>query len=137
MTGNARAVFRFAEDRASVEGGVLEPQHILYGLAEHWGSVAACVLKPLGISAEQISEQVPLVPSASERATEVVWSESVRALVEQASAESRSLAHHYVGTEHLLLALARLERGVVAEVFVRLGILYEAVRRGTRDLLGA
>lgn len=135
-TGNARAVFRHADERARAEGGVLEPQHILYGLTAHWVGVAACVLKRLGISAEWLSDQVPLAPGGSGRAAAAVWGESVRALVKQARAESRSLAHNYVGTEHLLLALARLDSGTVAEVFGRLGVRYEAIREGTRDLLG-
>jgi ATP-dependent Clp protease ATP-binding subunit ClpC len=137
MTDNARAVFRRAEERARAEGGVLEAQHILRGLAAHRAGVAVVVLlHEVEIPIDRIAELLPLAPVASERSAEVVWSDSVRALVEQARAESESLAHPYVGTEHLLLALARIDSGVVADVFGRLGIRYEVVRRGVCELLG-
>lgn len=137
MTDNARAVFRRAEGFARTEGGVLEAQHILRGLAAHRAGVAVVVLlHDVEIPIERISEQLPLANAGTGSAAEVVWGDSIRALVEQARAESRSLSHLYVGTEHLLLALARLDSGVVADVFGRLGVRYEAVRQGVCELLG-
>src|SRR5260221_8226052 len=45
------------------------------------------------------------------------------------------MGHHYLGTEHLLLALVRQSEGVAIDVLKRLGISPEEVRRQTRRVL--
>ena len=55
------------------------------------------------------------------------WSAAARAALDRAVAEARELGHHHVGTEHALLALARADHGVAAEVLARLGVTRERV----------
>jgi len=45
------------------------------------------------------------------------------------------MGHHYIGTEHLLLGLVRLDEGVAIDVLRRLGITPEQIRRQTRRVL--
>jgi hypothetical protein len=49
--------------------------------------------------------------------------------LELARQEAPRLHHGFVGTEHVLLALLALEEGVVPNVFKRMGVEREAVRR--------
>ncbi|MFZ2880509.1 MAG: ATP-dependent Clp protease ATP-binding subunit, partial [Phototrophicaceae bacterium] len=49
--------------------------------------------------------------------------------------EARRMGHHYIGTEHLLLALVRQPEGTAIEVLRRLGITPEEVRRQTNNVL--
>jgi ATP-dependent Clp protease ATP-binding subunit ClpC len=48
--------------------------------------------------------------------------------------EARRLGHHYIGTEHILLALVRVE-GVAMDVLRRLGVTPDQIRRQTRRVL--
>ncbi|MGI6705922.1 MAG: ATP-dependent Clp protease ATP-binding subunit [Clostridia bacterium] len=58
-----------------------------------------------------------------------------RALV-YAQEEARSLGHNYVGTEHLLLGLLRVEEGAAAKVLKGLGVDTERVRAKVVELVG-
>jgi hypothetical protein len=67
-----------------------------------------------------------------------------RNVLSLAQEESQRLNHNYIGTEHLLLGLVRIEKGVSATVFKNLGVELEKVRsvvefiigRGDRIVLG-
>jgi ATP-dependent Clp protease ATP-binding subunit ClpC len=45
------------------------------------------------------------------------------------------MGHHYIGTEHLLLGLMRLNEGVAIDVLRKLGVTPEQIRRQTRRVL--
>jgi ATP-dependent Clp protease ATP-binding subunit ClpA len=55
--------------------------------------------------------------------------------VEFATEEARNLKHNFVGTEHLLLGLLRVQEGVAAQVLTRLGLKLEEVREEIVNLL--
>jgi hypothetical protein len=55
------------------------------------------------------------------------WTADARAALDRAVRESAELGHDFVGTEHVLLALATAERGVAAEVLVGLGVTGERI----------
>jgi hypothetical protein len=50
------------------------------------------------------------------------WTPDVRRALDTAGQEARGLDHDYIGTEHVLLALAGAETGVAAEVLRALGV---------------
>ena len=50
------------------------------------------------------------------------WTPDVRRTIDDAGQEARALGHDYIGTEHVLLALAGTEHGVAAAVLRDLGI---------------
>jgi hypothetical protein len=56
--------------------------------------------------------------------------------VELAEEEARGLGHNYVGTEHLLLGLAREGEGVAARALARLNVDADAVRREIEAAIG-
>ena len=45
-----------------------------------------------------------------------------KASIELAVQEARSLGHHYLGTEHLLLGLLREEAGLASQVLLKSGV---------------
>ena len=55
-------------------------------------------------------------------------------VLEYAVEEARHLGHHYIGTEHILLGLVRVE-GSAMEVLRRLGVSADQIRRQTRRVL--
>jgi hypothetical protein len=56
------------------------------------------------------------------------FTERARKAVVLAQEEARSFRHDYIGTEHLLLGLLRVEEGMAARVLATLGITVEGVR---------
>jgi hypothetical protein len=59
-----------------------------------------------------------------------------RDVVVHAQEEARALGHSYIGTEHLLLGLLRVEEGVAALALGRLGITLDAVRAEVERVIG-
>ena len=56
------------------------------------------------------------------------FTEPARQVVVYAQDEARSLKHNYIGTEHLLLGLLRVEDGLALRVLASLGVDLEEVR---------
>lgn len=50
--------------------------------------------------------------------------------------EGRRMNHNYVGTEHLLLGILRVEEGVAYEVLTELGLTLDKVRQAVEILIG-
>ncbi|MCI0459767.1 MAG: hypothetical protein L0Z62_22685 [Gemmataceae bacterium] len=55
------------------------------------------------------------------------FSDQARRALRRAEEEARRLWHEYVGTEHLLLALAREDAGLAAQVLAGLGVSWQAI----------
>ena len=63
------------------------------------------------------------------------FTEAVRRVLAGAREESRRLGHEYVGTEHLLLALTRLESGPVMTVVERAGSNMTSIRASVESIV--
>src|SRR5258706_2136789 len=63
------------------------------------------------------------------------FTDRARQVVVLAQEEARALDHNYIGTEHLLLGLIRIDEGVAARALLSLGILPDALRKEIRQLI--
>ena len=57
------------------------------------------------------------------------FTDRARQVVKEAQEEARRLGHHYIGTEHLLLAILSLDGGIARNVLVDAGISAKTVRQ--------
>jgi ATP-dependent Clp protease ATP-binding subunit ClpA len=64
------------------------------------------------------------------------FTDRARRVIVLAQEEARLLGHDYIGTEHLLLGLAREGQGVAAKVLEVLGIGLEALRSQVQEVIG-
>ena len=64
------------------------------------------------------------------------FTEPARQVVVLAQEEARALGHNYIGTEHILLGLLRVEGGVAAQVLEFLGTRLEEVRGKVVRIVG-
>jgi ATP-dependent Clp protease ATP-binding subunit ClpA len=64
------------------------------------------------------------------------FTDRARRVVVLAQEEARLLNHNYIGTEHLLLGLAREGQGVAAKALEVLGIRLEAIRSQVEEIIG-
>jgi len=137
FTQRARRVLSIAHQEAErAQSNNIGTEHLLLGLMEEDGGVAGRVLRELGMTVDRVREVVKRVsgPSSSFDPNHVELSMDTQQVLEHAVEEARRLGHHYIGTEHILLGLVRVE-GSAMEVLRRLGVTAEQIRRQTRRVL--
>ena len=64
------------------------------------------------------------------------FSERARRVLTIAQEEARQMNHSYIGTEHILLGLAREEEGVAAKVLTNLGVSLSKIRSAVEFISG-
>jgi excisionase family DNA binding protein len=126
-----------AEEAQHFQHKSIGPEHILLGLLREGEGVGAKVLANLGIEITQVRQQLEANFIAGEPAEsgELGLTPSAKKVIELAVLEARSLNHHFVGTEHLLLGLIREGEGSAALVLSSLGLQLEQVRTETLRVL--
>jgi len=115
-------------------------EHILLGIAKEGSGVGATVLKNMDVDIKKLRVEVEkLVKPRPDKVDMGKLPQTPRAkkVIEYAREEAKSLNHHYVGTEHLLLSLTREREGTSFQVLINLGINPEDVRYEVLSLLGA
>ena len=137
FTQRARRVLSLAHQAAErLQQNTIGTEHLLLGLVEEDGGVAGRVLRDLGLEPERIQEMVEKVSGVGDyRGGKIDLSSGTQEVLEYAIDEARRMGHHYIGTEHLLLGLVRLEEGAAVEVLRKLGVTAEQIRRQTRRVL--
>ena len=133
MTDRAQAALFAAGREANALGhNYVGTEHLLLGVLDPKRGVAAQVLTEMKITRKAVRERVAAsVPSLPARtaATPGPYTPRATQCVTAATSEALSLGHNYVGTEHLLLALAAESDGLAASVLTELGTNYDRLRR--------
>ncbi len=136
-------------------------EHILLGLAHNPESKASQILRSVGIKLDdlrvhtiQVTTQVGSRAGSSSGgavATSVAairsrhteqrthfekFTERARKALSLAQEEAQHLQHNYIGTEHLLLGLAREKEGVAGKVLAQLGVSLSDVRTSVGSIIG-
>ncbi len=140
FTDRSRKVMALANQEAQrFNHEYIGTEHILLGLIKEGSGVGANVLKNLGVDFAGIRAEVgKLVKPGPDKCLMGKLPQTLQAkqVIEFAIQEARSLNHNYVGTEHLLLGLLRVQDDVAAQILANLGLTPEACRRELVDLLG-
>ena len=136
FTQRARRVLALAHQEAeSAHQGLIGTEHLLLGLLTEDGGVAGRVLRELGLETERVREMIQRVSGEGRyESGKIELAPDTQLVLEYAIEEARKMGHHYIGTEHLLLGLVRSE-GAAMEVFKKLGVTPDQVRRQTRRVL--
>lgn len=138
FTQRGRRVLSLAQEAAEkLQHNYIGTEHLLLGLMREEGGVAGRVLRELGLEQNRVEELVKRLTRASTTTTVTALdlSPGTKRVLELAVDEARRMGHHYIGTEHLLLGLARQSEGVAVEVLRRLAISPEEIRRKIRRIL--
>ncbi|MCX6066968.1 MAG: ATP-dependent Clp protease ATP-binding subunit [Chloroflexi bacterium] len=137
FTQRARRVLSLAHQEAErAHHSLIGTEHLLVGLIEEEGGVAGRVLREMGLEPERVREMVMRLTGEGKNppGEKIELSNDTQQVLEFAVDEARRLGHHYIGTEHLLLALVRTE-GTAMEAMRRLGLTPDEIRRQTRRVL--
>ncbi|GEM_PF-2560461 len=132
MTDRTRDVLALAEDEArSFNHGYVGTEHILVALSRRSDAVSAKVLENLGVDTDALRAQMrTLFKPGSEPSGAGKLPQTPRAkqALKRAVDEARSLGHDYIGTEHLLLALAKDRESVATQMLHGLGLTTPQIR---------
>jgi ATP-dependent Clp protease ATP-binding subunit ClpA len=130
FTDQARQSIQRANEQAQRCGHEwVGTEHILLGLLDQ-ESVAVVVLTGAGVDQRKVRSDIERIVRTRAVCVSGTLPQTPRAkkVLEYAIAEARSLRHHAVGTQHLLLGLLREGEGVAAHVLINLGLRLEHVR---------
>jgi ATP-dependent Clp protease ATP-binding subunit ClpB len=147
LTEKAQDVVRQAQSTAQRQGhSQIEAEHLAVGLLEQEGGVASRALEKAGASPATLLERLrqavsrlPRVSGSGAQSGQVYISSRANEVFTNAETEAQAMKDEYVSVEHLLLALASLKDGPVAEALRSAGVTREklleavaAVRGGQR-----
>jgi ATP-dependent Clp protease ATP-binding subunit ClpC len=139
FTERARQVVVLAQEEArALEHNYVGTEHILLGLLREEEGLAARTLDSLGVVIEPVRAQVARIVGTGEEVTsgQIPFTPRAKKVLELALREGLTLGHNYIGTEHILLGLARENSGVAARILLDQGVDGERIRAAVIDLLG-
>jgi ATP-dependent Clp protease ATP-binding subunit ClpC len=131
FTERARQVVVLAQDEArGLRHNYIGTEHILLGLLREEEGLAARVLESLEVSVEEVRVQVRRVIGEGEEVAtgQIPFTPRAKKVLELSLKEALAMSHNYIGTEHILLGLARENEGVAARILLELGASAEKVR---------
>jgi len=138
FTDRARRVVVLAQEEARLLlHGWIGTEHILLGLLAEDGGIARRALDSLGVHAESVREEIRrIVPPGEEPPTgHVPFTPRAKKVLELSLREALALGHNYIGTEHILLGVAREGEGVAAQVLAGRGAGLDRVRQQVLRLM--
>jgi ATP-dependent Clp protease ATP-binding subunit ClpC len=136
----ARQVVVLAQDEArALEHNYIGTEHLLLGLIREEEGVAARVLASLRVTLGEARNRVrQLIGTGEEvRTGQIPFTPRAKKILELSLKESLSLRHEFIGTEHILLGLAREGEGVANQILLELGADSNAIRNAVFAELGA
>ena len=141
FTDRARKVLSLANEEAyRYHHDGVGTEHLLLGLMSEWEGVGARVLNRLQVQPSDVRAQIETLHPVGEQPVgdgQLGMAQQGKASLELAVQEARSLGHHYLGTEHLLLGLLREEEGLASQVLLKSGVTLEKARELVKQLLAS
>jgi len=131
FTERARQVVVLAQEEArALKHNYIGTEHILLGLLREEEGLAARALESLDITVERVRAQVVRIVGSGEEVTssQIPFTPRAKKVLELALREALSLGHNYIGTEHILLGLARENEGVAARILLDFDADSEKIR---------
>jgi len=137
FTQRARRVLSIAHQEAErMRHSYIGTEHLLLGLMLEEGGVAARVLRELGLEINRVQEIIErLTGLGQSKTSRPELSTGMQKVLELALEQARTLDHHYIGVEHLLLGLVEYNEGVAIDALGKMGVTPEQIRRQTQRIL--
>ena len=115
-------------------------EHILLALLQQQAGLVSDILKGLDVDIEAARQQIIATLEKSPKVTyetpQIYATPRIARLIEAASAEADRLKDEFIGTEHLLIAMAGEQEGEAAKILKRFGIDQEKVYGALQKIRG-
>jgi hypothetical protein len=138
FTARARSALRAGGEAARLLGhNYVGTEHMLLGLFEPAGSLAARMLDEAAMTRGTVEERILLVTPRKPALTgdDPPFTPRARACIERAVSEAIALGHNYVGTEHILLALCGDPESLATKILTDLDADHARFRARTIEIL--
>ena len=116
-------------------------EHILLALLQQESGLVGSILQELKVDVEAVRQQVLAVLEKSAKvayeAPQIYATPRIAQLVEVAAAEANRLKDEFIGTEHLLIAIAGEQKGEAVDILKRFNIDQEKVYRALQNIRGS
>jgi ATP-dependent Clp protease ATP-binding subunit ClpC len=137
FTERARQVVVLAQDEARLlRHGYIGTEHLLLGLFREEEGIAARVLESFA-TVEEVRGQVVRIVGQGNGVTsgQIPFTPRAKQVLELALREALSIGHNYIGTEHVLLGLARENDGVAMQILRDFDADAEKIREAVLGVL--
>ena len=111
------------------------PEHVLLALAKGEGDAARAMLEELGVDLAKHANDIQIQQEQLRTGLSTLYS-GVSELFARANEEAGTLGHNYLGTEHLLLGLLRLDGQYCQRFLNGLGVDIDVARSALAKLFG-
>ncbi|MFC1897444.1 ATP-dependent Clp protease ATP-binding subunit [Chloroflexota bacterium] len=115
-------------------------EHILLSLLQQQAGLVGNILKELGVDIETVRQQILATleksPKVAYEASQIYATPRIARLLEVAEAEADRLKDEFIGTEHLLIAMASEQKGEAASILHHFGIDQEKVYSALQNIRG-
>jgi ATP-dependent Clp protease ATP-binding subunit ClpC len=134
----ARQVVVFAQEEArALNHNYIGTEHLLLGLLRQEDTLAARALALLDVTVEKVRAQVGRIIGLGDEvgAGQIPFTPRTKKVLELSLREAVALGHNTIGTEHVLLGLARENEGVASQILLDFGADAETVRNQVVGML--
>ena len=115
-------------------------EHILLALLEQQSGLTPEILQRLGVDGEAVKRRLESRLDAGSKvnyeAAQIYATPRIVSLLESASKEADHLKDDFIGTEHLLIAIAGEDKSDAMAVLTEFGIDQEKIYRALKDIRG-
>jgi ATP-dependent Clp protease ATP-binding subunit ClpC len=139
FTERARQVVVLAQDEArQLKHNYIGTEHLLLGLLREEQGIAARVLESLGVTLEEVRGQVGRIVGMGDEVEsgQIPFTPRAKKVLELSLREAVSLNHNFIGTEHVLLGVARENEGVAMRILLDHEIDEDRIRSEVMRTLG-
>ena len=141
FTERGKRVIQLAHHEALQMGHpMVEPEHLLVGLAQEGGGIACRALVELDVSPERLCAHIREIMGRSQPASRPIdlpLSPRMKKALELSMVEARKMGVNYVDTEHILLGVLADESSMVVQHFLTMGITREVVLKQVTAIIEA
>jgi ATP-dependent Clp protease ATP-binding subunit ClpA len=130
-----RVLSRSQQEAQHFKQNYIGTEHLLLALIQETKGVAAKVLSNLDVDTSRVGAVVEFSIGRQNRIILIGFTPRAKKAIEFAKDEAKSMKHHYVGIEHLLLGLMREGEAISAGVLEQMGLTLEKVRSETMKVL--
>ena len=116
---------------------IVGTEHLLLGLLKEKDGIAAKVLNKLGVTEDILENKIIEIEGKNDAiTTEVTLSPRSKQILELSGAFANKLKTNYIGTEHILLALAQEGEGLGMRILASLNIDSRDIAESIIDMMG-
>ncbi|WP_343345570.1 ATP-dependent Clp protease ATP-binding subunit [Terrisporobacter petrolearius] len=116
---------------------IVGTEHLLLGLLKEKDGIAAKVLNKLGVTEEILEKKIIEIEGKNDSTTaDVTLSPRSKQILELSGAFANKLKTNYIGTEHILLALAQEGEGLGMRILASINIDSRDIAESIIDMMG-